>query len=77
MQYKGYHTIIKYDKDDNIFVGKVSGISDSLNFHGKSMDEVKEMFEQCIDNYLELCGKIARNRKNNLQKKDVRKEKHE
>ena len=60
MQYKGYHAIIKYDKDDNIFIGKVSGISDSLNFHGKSMNEIKEMFEQCIDNYLALCGKIGK-----------------
>ncbi len=34
MDYKGYHAKIKYDTDDDIFVGEVSGINDSLNFHG-------------------------------------------
>ncbi len=36
------------------------GISDSLNFHGTTVSELKEMFEQCIDNYLDLCEKIGK-----------------
>ena len=34
MQYKSYRAKIEYDAEDNIFVGKVIGINDSLNFHG-------------------------------------------
>lgn len=61
LEYKGYHASVEYDAEDNIFVGEVFGITDSLNFHGTSVTELKEMFEQCIDNYLELCEKIGKN----------------
>ena len=57
LEYKGYHASIEYDAEDNIFVGEVIGITDSLNFHSTSVDEVKEMFKQSIDNYLILCKK--------------------
>lgn len=57
LEYKGYHASIEYDAEDNIFVGEVIGITDSLNFHGTSVDEVKEMLKQSIDNYLILCKK--------------------
>ena len=61
LEYKGYHAYIEYDAEDNILVGEVFGIADSLNFHGTSVDEVKEMFKQSIDNYLFLCEKIGKN----------------
>lgn len=60
LEYKGYHATIDFDADDDIFVGTVFGIADSLNFHGSSIPELKKMFEQCIDNYLELCEKIGK-----------------
>lgn len=60
LEYKGYHASIEYDAEDEIFVGEVFGIADSLNFHGSSVDELKEMFHQSIDNYLELCKKIGK-----------------
>lgn len=55
MEYKGYHAKFEYDRNDNIFVGEVCGIADSLNFHGSTIGELTEMFHQSIDNYLELC----------------------
>lgn len=61
LEYKGYHASVEYDAEDSIFVGEVFGITDSLNFHGTSVDELKKMFEQSIDNYLELCKKIGKN----------------
>ena len=60
LEYKGYRAMVKYDAEDNIFVGEVFGIADSLNFHGTSVAELKEMFKQSIDNYLELCEKIGK-----------------
>ena len=56
MDYKGYHAQIEYDSDDEIFVGKVYGIVDSLNFHGTSVAELEAMFHQSIDNYLQMCA---------------------
>lgn len=60
LEYKGYHASVEYDADDDIFVGEVFGIADSLNFHGTSVEELKRMFEQSIDNYLDLCQKIGK-----------------
>lgn len=60
MEYKGYHAKIEYDPDDNILVGKVIGIADSLNFHAQSTDELVSMFHQSIENYLELCERIGK-----------------
>ena len=55
LEYKGYHATIEFDAEDNIFVGKVFGITDSLNFHGTSVDELETSFHNCIENYLEMC----------------------
>ncbi len=60
MEYNGYHAQIEYDNDDEIFVGKVYGIVDSLNFHGTSVAELEEMFHQCIDNYLQMCAETGK-----------------
>lgn len=60
MEYNGYHAQIEYDSEDGIFVGKVYGIVDSLNFHGTSVAELEEMFHQSIDNYLEMCAETGK-----------------
>lgn len=60
LEYKGYSAVVMYDADDDIFVGEVFGIADSLNFHGSSVSELKEIFAQSIDNYIELCKKIGK-----------------
>ena len=33
LEYKGDHASIEFDADDNIFVGEVFGITDSLNLY--------------------------------------------
>jgi len=61
MEYNGYRSKIEYDAEDSLFVGEVIGISDSLNFHGTSIDELKDNFHNCIDNYLSFCKSIGKN----------------
>lgn len=61
MEYKGYRAKIMFDEDDNIFVGKVIGINDSLNFHGSSVSELTDAFHDSIDNYLEYCRQCSKN----------------
>ena len=60
MEYKGYHAQIEYDSEDELFVGKVYGIVDSLNFHGTSVTELEEMFHRSIDNYLQMCAEVGK-----------------
>ena len=48
LEYKGYHASVDFDAEDNLFIGEVFGINDSLIFHGTSVTELKEMFKQCM-----------------------------
>lgn len=60
MEYKGYHAKIEYDNSDQIFIGRVLGINDSLNFHGESVGELRQSMENCIENYLEYCAQAGK-----------------
>ena len=60
MEYNGYHAQIEFNSEDQIFVGSVIGINDSLNFHGSSVNELKDHFKQSIDNYLALCKELGK-----------------
>ena len=60
MEYKGYKAAIEYDAEDNILVGRVLGIADTLVFHGESVDELNKMFKQSTDNYLDLCKRVGK-----------------
>lgn len=59
INYKGYTADVSYEPEDKIYVGEIRGISDSLNFHGRSILEVNTMFHQSIENYLDLCKQIV------------------
>lgn len=60
LEYKGQHAKVSFDEDDGLFIGEVFGINDSLNFHGRSVDNLKTSFHDCIDNYLNACVKFHR-----------------
>ncbi len=60
MEYKGYHAKIEFDQEDQIFVGSILGINDSLNFHGRSVQELTDSMHDCIDNYLIRCEEIGK-----------------
>lgn len=59
LEYKGYHASVDYDDDDELFVGSVFGVRDSLNFHGTNVEELKASFHDCIDNYLDMCKEFG------------------
>ena len=59
-EYNGYRAQIKYDSDDKLFAGRVSGIEDSLNFHGSTPAELEEAFHQSIDSYLQMCAETGK-----------------
>ena len=60
MEYNGYHAKVEFDSEDQIFIGHVLGINDSLNFHGESVKELTQSMHVCIDNYLEYCKKVGK-----------------
>lgn len=60
LQYKGYHGTVGYHSEDNMLIGAVVGVQDSLNYHGKTVDDITEAFHNCVDEYLEVCRAIGK-----------------
>ena len=60
LEYKGYHTTVTYDSDDDILVGRLIGINDVVGFHASDLKEFKENFHQSVDNYLDYCKEIGK-----------------
>jgi len=60
LMYKGYHASIEFSNEDNILIGSVIGVQDSLNFHGHSIEEITQSFHDCINGYLEMCEALGR-----------------
>jgi len=56
MGYKGYLGSVEYSHEDNVFYGSLAGISDSVSYHGHSIDELQAVFEEAVDDYLEMCS---------------------
>ena len=55
MEYKGYYSNPRYSAEDNVFWGKLDGISDSISFEGATVSELKTAFAEAVDDYLDAC----------------------
>ena len=60
LSYLGYSGSVKFDADEEIFHGEVSGLRDVVTFQGRSAREIKQAFRESIDDYLELCQETGR-----------------
>jgi len=60
MIYQGYAARIEYSDDDKCFVGHIAGITDVVGFHGQSVAELRVVFEEAVEDYLEACEKLGR-----------------
>ena len=60
MTYRGYTAQIDYSDDDGCFIGHIAGINDIVGFHGESVAELRDAFEEAVDDYLETCEKLDR-----------------
>ena len=60
MTYRGYAARIEYSDEDGCFVGHIAGIRDIVGFHGDSVTEIRQAFDEAVDDYLELCEEIGK-----------------
>ncbi|MBV1906053.1 MAG: type II toxin-antitoxin system HicB family antitoxin [Pseudomonadales bacterium] len=56
--YKGYAARIEFSAEDDCFVGHVAGIQDVVGFHAESVSELKQAFQESVDDYLKTCEAI-------------------
>ncbi len=55
MEYKGYFAKVEFDDDANIFHGEVINLRDVITFEGETVNELKEAFQDSVDDYLTFC----------------------
>lgn len=60
MTYQGYAARIEYSDEDACFVGHIAGIRDVVGFHGETVAELREAFQEAVDDYIETCAQLGR-----------------
>jgi predicted HicB family RNase H-like nuclease len=56
MTYKGYVARVEFDDEAEIFYGEVINLRDVITFQGKSVTELKQAFQESVEDYLEFCA---------------------
>ncbi len=60
MTYKGYAARIAYDDEDSTFTGRIAGIRDRVGFHADTVEGLRDVFHEAVDDYIETCARIGR-----------------
>ncbi len=60
MSYKGYAARIEFSAEDDCFVGHIAGIQDVIGFHAESVSELKQAFQESVDDYIATCEAIKK-----------------
>ncbi len=55
LTYKTYSATAEFDADSETFQGRVLGIRDVVTFQGTSVAELKQAFQDSVDDYLDFC----------------------
>lgn len=60
LEYKGYHTIVRYNGESNTLHGVIEGIEDYVNFECVDLASVQKEFHDAVDEYLDYCKQIGK-----------------
>lgn len=55
MRYKGYTGSVEYSEEDEVLYGKILFIHALVTYEGRDVKELKQSFEEAVDDYLEIC----------------------
>ena len=56
MEYKGYLGKVEFDDEAEIFHGEVINLRDVITFQGESVQELRQTFQESVDDYLAFCA---------------------
>ena len=60
MHYKNYSAQIGYDDEDDVFVGRIAGIADTITFHASNVKALRAAFHEAVDDYVATCARIGK-----------------
>jgi predicted HicB family RNase H-like nuclease len=60
LQFKGYYAEVHFSAGDDVFYGKLLGISDLISFEGTSVSDLKQAFHEAVEDYLITCEELGK-----------------
>ena len=60
LSYKGYSSVVEFEADSDVFVGRLVGISDIVVFEADNVEGLKSAFAEAVDDYIDHCAKIGK-----------------
>lgn len=55
LSYKNFIGTVHYASEDEVFYGKIDGINDLVTFEGNNVQELKDAFQDAVEDYIEIC----------------------
>ena len=60
LEYRDYLGSVEYSSPDEIFYGRIIGISDRITYDGDSVKNLKSAFQEAVDDYIESCAEVGK-----------------
>lgn len=60
IRYKDFMGSVHFSAEDEVFYGKIEGVTDLINFEGSTVRELKKAFENAVNDYLNICEKVGK-----------------
>ena len=55
LKYNDFIATVKYSDEDEVFFGRIEGISSVVSFEGQTIQELKSAFKEAVESYLDFC----------------------
>src|SRR5690606_30977491 len=55
LEYNGYTGRVVFDDEADLFHGELVGLRDVVTCQGRSTDELRQAFQESVEDYLEFC----------------------
>lgn len=60
LKYKDFIASVHFSMEDEVFHGKIKGIGDLIAFEGNTVIDLKNAFEEAVEDYLDICKQIEK-----------------
>ena len=60
LQYKDFIGSVHFSAEDDLFFGKIEGINDLVTFEGSNVNEIKNAFQEAVDDYIDICRQTGK-----------------
>lgn len=59
LEYRGFRARIDFSADDNLFVGRLTGIRDIVTFHASTVEDIHRVMEESVDFHIEVSRSVS------------------